>query len=82
MATLNLYKTYSFKNKDPVIDELRTIIKDQDVSYQFVSDLSGVSVSTLQGWFNGVVRRPQHATIKAVAIALDHEYVLRPKKGR
>lgn len=79
MAQLNLYRTYSFKNKDPIIDEFRTLVKDQGVSYKDIEKTSGVSANCLYGWFNGATRRPQHATIKAVAHALGYEYVLRKK---
>jgi len=69
MATIQLYKTYSFKTKDPVIDELRGMVKTSGLSYQDIHSKSNVSVSTLQNWFHGVTRRPQSATVEAVGRA-------------
>lgn len=76
MATLNLYKTYSFKNKDPIIDKIRTIIQDEEVTYKDTSLKSGVSITTLYGWFNGKTRRPQHASTMAVIRSLGYDYKL------
>ena len=70
------YATYNFVDKDPVIDELRTIVSDEKASYADIHATSGVSVNTLYNWFNGGTRRPQHATIMAVARALGYDYKL------
>lgn len=64
------YKSYSFVDKDPVIDALRTQVSDAKVKYTQLSADSGVSYTTLRNWFHGEVRRPQFATIAAVATAL------------
>ena len=66
---LRLYKSYVFKNKDPIIDLTRTIVQDSGYSYSAVSALSGVSATTLYNWFNGDTRRPQFASINAVGRA-------------
>ena len=67
---LKLYASYSFKDKDPVIDEMRTMIQDSETSYAEVSRVSGVSVGTLHNWFNGATKRPQYATVMAVVHSL------------
>lgn len=61
-----IYKTYMFKTKDPVIDELRTMKKDAGMSNTDIHIASGVSVGALSGWFNKGTRRPQNATVEAV----------------
>lgn len=66
------YKSYNFKDKDPVIDRLRTIIDRSGWAYSRVADESGVSVQTLYNWFDGATRRPQYATVMAVAQALGY----------
>lgn len=81
MRSLGVYKSYSFRTKDPVIDELRTVVKDEAVSYQQVADASGVSAGTLHNWFQGETRRPQHASIMAVTRAMGYDYVL-VRKGK
>lgn len=82
MTSLGVYKSYSFKNKDPAIDKLRTKIKDAGASYQELSDSSGVSVGTLNNWFNGGTRRPQFATLAAVAGALGYDWTLTKKRRK
>ncbi len=62
-----LYKTYMFRDKDPVIDHLRTAMQDEGESNATVAVRSGVSYGTINNWFNGPTRRPQFATIAAVA---------------
>lgn len=72
MSTLKLYKSYSFRDKDPVIDTMRTMIADEKVSYAEVAEQSGVSHTTLHNWFNGKTKRPQYATVMAVAGSLGY----------
>lgn len=81
-TAINVYKTYSFKEKDPCIDELRTIIADEEVSYAEINQMSGVTTSTLYNWFSGPTKRPQHATVMAVARALGYDYKLVKVKGK
>lgn len=64
-----LYKSYNFRNKDPIIDVIRTVVQDSEMSYTEVNQDSGVSVTTLRNWFVGTTKRPQFATIAAVARA-------------
>ncbi len=62
-----LYKSYMFRDKDPVIDHLRTAMQDEDESNASVALRSGVSAATIRNWFEGDTRRPLFATIAAVA---------------
>lgn len=73
MTALNIYKTYSFRTKDPVIDQLRTMVKDSKMSYSAISHKSGVSTTTLYNWFHGKTRRPQSASIEATGRALGYQ---------
>jgi DNA invertase Pin-like site-specific DNA recombinase len=70
MARVHSYATYLFRDKDPVIDELRTMIQDAGVSYKEISDTSNVSTTTLYNWFQGKTRRPQNPTVEAVGRSL------------
>lgn len=74
--TIISYKTYSFKEKDPCIDALRTIIADEKASYTEIHERSGVSANTLWNWFHGTTKRPQYATVMAVARSLGYDYKL------
>jgi transcriptional regulator with XRE-family HTH domain len=74
--TINQYLSYSFVDKDPIIDRMRTLIADEGVTYDDVHIKSGVAVSTLHNWFLGKTRRPQFATIMAVARGLGYDLTL------
>lgn len=82
MRSLGMYKTYSFRTKDPVIDEIRTIIKDEGAKYKDIADTSGVSEGTLYNWLHGATRRPQHASVMAVTRALGYDYQLVKLNGK
>ena len=64
------YKSYVFVDKDPVIDALRTAVSDAKASYAELHAGSGVSPATIRNWFHGETRRPQFATVAAVARTL------------
>lgn len=69
-ARVPIYRTYSFRDKDPIIDVMRTLVDDSSISYKDISDDCGVSTTTLYNWFQGTTKRPQFCTIAAVAGAL------------
>lgn len=81
MASIGLYRYYNFVDKDPVIDRMRTIIKDEGLRESQVATVSGVAKGTLDGWFKKKVRRPQFATIAAVAAGMGYEVEFRRSKG-
>ena len=62
-----IYRTYRFVDKDPVIDVLRTAQQDAKVKPSAIATASGVSSSTLHNWWHGRTRKPQFATVVAVA---------------
>lgn len=64
------YKSYLFRNKDPVIDELRTIKADGQFTDKFISEQSGVSATTLHNWWKGKTQRPQSASVEATGRAM------------
>lgn len=72
MSSLNLYKSYNFVDKDPVIDLMRSLISEQRAAYGRLSNDSGVSEATLRNWFDGKTKRPQFATVAAVMGALGY----------
>jgi hypothetical protein len=67
------YKSYSFIDKDPIIDEVRTMVNDSGVNYAWIEEHSGVTAATLRNWFGGPTRKPQAATLNAVARALGYK---------
>lgn len=73
---MKLYKSYNFRNKDPIIDELRTAIADEGCSYAEVAEWSGVTTQTLRNWFSGPTKRPQFATVMAVVRGMGLDFKL------
>jgi hypothetical protein len=67
------YKSYNFIDKDPIIDEIRTIYDASGVNYKWITDSSGVTAQTLMNWFSGRTKRPQAATINAVLRCLGYK---------
>ena len=79
---LRVYRTYNYVDKNPVIDKVRTLVQDEGLIRKLgvVHELSGVSTSTLDNWFNGTTRNPQHATIAAVITSLGYQEEFVKKK--
>ena len=75
MARLTMYRTYRFIDKDPIIDKVRTLLKEEKLIGKLgvVHELSGVSTSTLDNWFNGDTMSPQNRTVAAVITSLGYE---------
>lgn len=78
----NNLKTYSWgsKDHDPIIDQMRTLVEDEGVSYKKVSELSGLSVTTLNNWFNRKITgkrkptmRPQFSSVMAMTRSLGYD---------
>jgi hypothetical protein len=67
------YKSYNFIDKDPMIDEVRTIVEQSGATYQWINSTSGVSITTISKWFDGSTRRPQAATMNAVLRSLGYK---------
>jgi hypothetical protein len=67
------YKSYSFIDKDPIIDEIRTKIQDSGATYKWISEGSGVNVATISNWLDGKTRKPQAATINAVLRSIGYK---------
>ena len=74
------YKTYSFVDKDPIIDKTRTAVNDSGMSIKEISDNSRVSTSCMNAWFNGRTKRPQFATVNAVLRAVGKTLVVSDKR--
>lgn len=71
------YRCYNFTNKNPVIDKVRTVLQDEGLyskkKRSLLHQLTGVSVSTYDGWFEGDTRSPRHETVGATLAALGYE---------
>ena len=88
-GSLRIYKSYSFIDKDPVIDYCRTKVFAQSEDGKHgggpakVAHDSGVSKSTLYNWFKGRTKRPQFSTVAAVLISCgEYRVDLRKIRGK
>lgn len=74
-----LYKAYLFKEKDPSIDQLRTMIEDSTqarINAKALAEVEkggGPKVGTMRQWFFGKTKRPNNATIEAAGRAIGWE---------
>ena len=75
-STRGIYQAYMFKDKDPAIDELRTMVEDNfggRVNYKMLSNMhndGGPSTSCMANWFFGKTRRPTNPALEAAGRAL------------
>lgn len=65
-----IYPYYLFKDHDPVIDEVMTLIEQREVPLLKVAELSGVSLRTLRLWRDRETKKPHHASVAAVVRSL------------
>jgi transcriptional regulator with XRE-family HTH domain len=82
-----VYKSYSFTDKDPMIDYIRTIIQESHMTLTKISNDSGVSHGTIAKWLYGDTKRPQAASMNAVlramgykleVVAFSHQVTIKP----
>ena len=74
------YQSYLFTTKDPVIDEMRTIVQRElgnakmtRKSLEVIEANGGPKANTVGNWFFGKVKRPQNASIEATGRALGYK---------
>jgi hypothetical protein len=71
-----LTRSYNFIDKDPEIDNFRTIWQKERIKESDLAVLAGLSASTVKNMFGGETRRPQHATFAKMASAMGYKYGL------
>jgi hypothetical protein len=69
-----LLRTYRFTDKDPVVDELRTLVNDVGLSRKLtiVATLANLHPSTVRNLFHGDTKKPQNATVMGIATCTGH----------
>ena len=74
MANIRIYRTYSYLEKNPVIDRCRTLVQDEGLFDRLgeLAQISTISRQTLVKWFHGDTRNPQHATVAALITSLGY----------
>jgi transcriptional regulator with XRE-family HTH domain len=70
MAKVVIYRAYPVKEheQDPIIAEVTEVLTREGLVKKpgIVSELSGVSGSTLHSWLSGKTRSPRYATVMAI----------------
>jgi hypothetical protein len=81
-----VYGSYVFRDKDPVIDELRTLAEDyfgEKVTSKNLKEITtagGPTLGTMRQWFFGKTKRPTSATVEAAGRSIGFERVWRKRK--
>lgn len=81
-----IYKSYVFKDKEPVIDLTRTLFEDvygRKVDNAMLTEIEtngGPTVGCMRGWFFGDTRRPNNVTVEAAGRSLGYERVWKKMK--
>lgn len=77
----NLYRNFSFIDKDPSIDAARQVIRaEEHLTNGRAAAITGLSATTFYSWFEGGTRRPQNASLTQAMAALGR--VRRDELGR
>ena len=86
---MRLYKSYMFKDKDPVIDEMRTLLQDEygagkltERAFKDVEEQGGPAPGTIRNWLYGDTKRPQNASIEAAGRAIGKKRVWVDNNGK
>src|SRR5262245_14868743 len=81
---LKLYQSYVFRDKDPAIDAIRTVMQDHfgkrnlDYGdYHEVEEQGAPSAGCVKSGLEGKTKRPQNATLEAAGRALGYHRVWR-----
>ena len=76
-GSMRLYQSYMFRDKDPAIDEFRTLMQDHfgkrnmtGKEFKTVETEGGPTAACVKGWLHGKTKRPQNATLEAAGRAL------------
>lgn len=73
-----VYGSYLFKDKEPVIDETRTLFENvfgERINNRMLAKIEkdgGPTVSCMRGWFFGEIKKPQNVTIEAAGRAVGY----------
>ena len=80
-----IYKSYMFRDKDPAIDEFRTVVQGHfkrritHKELREIADAGGPTVGCMDQWFFGKTMRPTNATLEAAGRALGFQRVWQKK---
>src|SRR5262245_43257195 len=74
MKVFGGYGNYAFtRGHDPALDGMRTAWQDSGLSLKKISEITGISTSTLYNWNKLKTRRPQFASVMSFYRALGYD---------
>lgn len=76
---LKKYKTYVFKDQDPMVQDVLTMMDGH--TYTEISARSGLSRTTLSNWKRKRTQRPQFCTMAAALGVVGMEFKIGKKGG-
>lgn len=69
------YRSYNFRDKDPIIDLVEKIFVDEGVKLSQVERDGGPKAATMKNWFAGKTHKPQFASVNAALRTIGYELV-------
>ena len=65
-SELKRYKFYNWGtlDHDPIIDQMRTLMQDEHLSYAKLAELTGLSPTTINNWFNRTRTKTHKPTMR------------------
>ena len=63
---LKRYKFYNWgdSDHDPIIDQMRTLMQDEHLSYAKLAELTGLSPTTIKNWFDRKITKTHKPTMR------------------
>ena len=72
---------YRWRDKDPILDLVNSLIDESGHSRKWIADQSGISVGTLRNWHRGKTKKPQAVTVKYVLDAIGFSLAVKEHRG-
>lgn len=66
--------------RDPLLDKTLDLIENEGVTKAYISQKSGLAVTTLSNWMKGKTRRPQSVSLQFALSSIGYELTVRRKK--
>lgn len=76
------YKSYKFRNYDPILDRLDEVLYVDGYSQKHIAEESGVSKTTLYNWKKRKTRSPNSSTLNAALHVLGYELSINKIKAK
>lgn len=80
-GALRVYNSYMFRDKDPIIDAVRTVRQFKKIGYAAIEESGGPTATTVRNWEKGKTKRPQFSTVWAAIRAMGYGSIKVGDKG-